>query len=266
MKRVTYTINLEDAKREYENNSIFQEIIQTGCFIYINRSFVPNTPEYVCREYGIPKLTDHAAKLPLHEFALAFDEVITYVQGDETRSDDRGSGGRKTVRKSTINFNTTNQKNELSQDIIRQHQAYIDRFENQRPLKKTCWQRINEIIGDDTAYSFEQKTHLSSDYFYKATSEVDDCPKLETIVAIAAGYNLDLSLTEELLKLAGHAFIPTSRRHNTYIFILTAMCEYDMDAKNKLLTDTDKTFKPLGTITNENPRKSKPKKKEQDSE
>lgn len=135
----------------------------------------------------------------------------------------------------------------MSQDIIDQWEINKQRFKNQLPLKKTCWQRIYEILEAHkaTAYTFHEKTLLSSDYYSKAKNNNPSPPSVETIVAIAAGYSLDLQLTEELLKLAGRSFNPTSRKHDLYIFIIVTMSDYDIDAKNALLEE-DK-FDPLGT-------------------
>ena len=138
------------------------------------------------------------------------------------------------------------------EEIKQIRKAMIRQFEIQSARQKTCWERIYEIVtskGTTTSGMFVQKTNLISKVYDRAKNNVKTMPKLKTIVTIAVAYDLDLSTTEELLRLAGHAFIPTSQEHDCYKFILTTMYGYTMQDKNDLLASEG--FTSLGSTPKE---------------
>ena len=136
--------------------------------------------------------------------------------------------------------------------IDARYEALKRQFENKLKQTKTCWQRIGEILKREkaTAFTFSQKTSLNDRFYYYARNAEEQGktpsePTMRTIMAIAAGYNLDLLETEELLKLSGCAFSPVSREHNAYIFIITAMCGFELFEKNEFLERNG--FEALGS-------------------
>ena len=140
------------------------------------------------------------------------------------------------------------QKKELTDEIKLIRDAILKQFELQTAHQKTCWQRIYEIItdkGTTTAGQFALKTGLSDKVFNRAKNNASSMPEMKTIITIAAAYALDISTTEELLKLAGHSFSPASKEHIYYSFIITTMYEYSMYAKNEVLVGGG--FDPLGS-------------------
>ena len=131
--------------------------------------------------------------------------------------------------------------------ILKLRTESVKQFEVNLKYKKTCWQRIYEVLEANHAKpdTFHEKTLLNSDYIFRAKYSNSPPPNVRTIVAIAAGYDLGLHIAEELLKLAGLAFCPTSAENDAFIFILTAMYGYSIDAKNEILIQSG--FEPLGT-------------------
>ena len=246
MTTTTYAISLQDARMEYESNTKFRKIIQSGFFVYIESSYILDTSDYVFRdEKTVPKLTDYAQK-NLDECALSFDSKIIYkYTGSSTRGDSQND--LAVEKKHKIYYDPVKQKKSLTQDILDRRKAAIQQFEKQSKYQKNCWQRIYEILRENKAnpISFEIKTGLHRDYFSRAKTGKDSSPDVRTIVAIAAGYNLGLHVAEELMGLAGHKFKPKSKEHDAYIFILTSMYDCSMDLKNELLEREG--LKMLGT-------------------
>jgi hypothetical protein len=189
------------------------------------------------------QLTDYATET-ISDCALVFESKVTSVRFDSKDDDFLTLTPEERREKKYI---STNQSELLTKEILRQREKSKAQFAEQRKYTKTCWQRIFEILQANNAKSstFHDKTLLNSDYYIRAKNNNSPPPSVRTIVAIAAGYDLGLHITEELLKLAGHAFNPTSEEHDAFVFILTSMHGQDIDVKNEILTQDG--FEPLGT-------------------
>ena len=246
MMNLVYTITLPDARKEYANNSGFRDIIQSGCFVYAEGSYILDKPEYISRNQdNIPELTEYARQ-NLGECALAFDDTVIYkYSGSATRGDFKSL--MTVEKKHSVSYKPASQKKELTDEIIKRRELAKQDFEYQRAQSKNCWERIYEILQEKraTADSFHLTTRLHPDYYSRAKKGRNSPPELRTIIAIAAGYNLGIHRAEELLNLAGHAFISTSEEHDAFRFILNSMYDCDMDTKNELLMQEG--FEPLGT-------------------
>ena len=246
MKKQIYTIPFDEAQREYFNNETFRETLHNGCFIYAESSFVLNSDKYIVRDDTEYALTDYA-RSHLDECALPFDEIeIIKYSGSATRGAE-GQDAAIEIRRSTT-FASHRQAKVMLDDIKRIRKAAIEQFEIQAAHQKTCWQRIYEIVtgkGTKSAGMFKLKTDLSDRVYNRAKNNYNSMPDIKTIVTIAAAYDLDLSTTEELLKLAGHSFSTVSKEHDCYRFIIMFMYGRSMNEKNSLLADEG--FDPLGT-------------------
>ena len=246
MKKQTYTIAFAEARREYLSNESFREVLNTGCFMYVENSFVINSDKFVVLSGDGYSLTEYA-RLHLDECALLFEELeIINYSGFATRGEDNQEADIK-IKRST-SYTTKKQKRELDDEIKQLRMAMIRHYDLHVANQKTCWQRIYEIVsgkGTKTSGQFAIKTGLGSKVFDRAKNNVASMPDVKTIVTIAAAYNLDFTTTEELLRLAGHSFSPVSKEHDCYRFIIMTMHDYEMDAKNTLLEEEG--FDPLGT-------------------
>ena len=238
MKKQTYTIAFEEARREYFDNEAFREILNTGCFIYVESSYVLNSAKYIIPYDDRHALTEYA-RLHLDECALRFEELeIIKYSGFATRGE-HDQDAVIEVKRST-SYVPKLQKKELTDEIKSRRKAMIMQFELQAAHQKTCWQRIYEIItskGTTTSGQFSLKTGLVDRVYNRAKNNYSSMPDIRTIITIAAAYALDLTTTEELLRLAGHSFSPVSREHDCFRFILLTMYDHGMDAKNALLAE-----------------------------
>jgi len=244
MRDLTLNITIPEAYREYKVNREFKELLQTGAFVFVDGKYILNAEAYIstATNEGL-QLTDYAVEV-MSDCALVFESKVTSVRFDSKDADFLNLTPEEKREKKYI---STNQSELLPKEIIKQREKSKEQFAEQLKYKKTCWQRIFEILQTNNAKSstFHDKTLLNSDYYIRAKNNNSPAPSVRTIVAIAAGYDLGLPVTEELLKLAGHAFNPTSEEHDAYIFILTSMHGQNIDIKNELLIKDG--FEPLGT-------------------
>jgi hypothetical protein len=249
MKRSVYAITLAEAKKEYNRNGDFKEIVQSSLFIYIEGMYVIDNPKYILRKGSNPPTLTPYAWDNLRECALAFIENTPTIPPG-LHDEGENKFGSKPPRDGSKNYNFENQKQELTKEIEDLRKVAYNRFDKLRDQKKTCWQRIGEILGKEevTPKIFQSKTLLNRRFYTKPNEYKNAPPKFHTIVSIAAGFNLDLGLTEELLKLAGHAFSPVIPEHDALIFIIVSMSEYDIDAKNEMLEK--EKFTKLGSREN----------------
>ena len=225
---------------------MFRDILNNGCFIYAENSFVLNSNKYITSDIEGFSLTDYA-RSHLDECALPFDEIeIIKYSGSATRGAE-GQDAAIEIRRTTA-YAPQRKTKALTEEIIRLCKIAMEQFELQSVNQKTCWQRIYELItssGTKTAGMFEQKTDLSGRIYNKAKNNYNSMPDIKTIVTIAAAYDFDIFTTEELLRLAGHSFSPTSKEHCCYRIILMMMCGRGMKVKNEFLVNEG--FSPLGT-------------------
>jgi hypothetical protein len=246
MRKQTYAISFTEARREYLKNEALRELLNSGCFVYAEESYVLNDERYITQRESNYFLTDYA-RTHLDECALLFEEreIIKY-SGTVTRGEaapDAVIG----VRMATT-FAPKRQTNTLTDEIKRLRESFKLHFDIQATNQKSCWERIYEIAtsnGSTTSGMFKQKTGLIPKYFDRAKKNDPSMPEMRAIITIAAAYDLDLTTTEELLKLAGHSFSPTSKEHDCFRFIITTMYGYTMQAKNELLDEEG--FDPLGS-------------------
>jgi hypothetical protein len=246
MRTSTYTIPFAEARREYLKSEALRELLNSGCFVYTEESYVLNNERYITQSESGYCLTDYA-RAHLDECALLFEEreIIKY-SGSVTR----GEAAQDAVIgvRMTTTFAPKRQMNNLTDEIKRLRESFKLHFDIQASNQKSCWQRIYEIVtnkGTTTSGMFNQKTDLIPKIYDRAKNNDPSMPEMRTIITIAAAYKLDLTTTEELLKLAGHTFSPASKEHDCFRFIITTMHDYTMQAKNELLVEEG--FDPLGS-------------------
>ena len=136
----------------------------------------------------------------------------------------------------------------MSEELRRKREE----FERQNAVRqiaipqKTCWELIFEILqarGMSKSH-FCSVTGLGEEVYRKAEKNIDTRPTMRTIIAIARGLDLDISTTEKLMQLAGHAF-DESDEHRALRFCVTGFPGGTIEEANEFLESYD--FKPLGT-------------------
>ncbi|WP_052144576.1 ImmA/IrrE family metallo-endopeptidase [Halalkalibacter okhensis] len=252
----TQKIGLNDAFEEYLKNVRFQEIIKSGQFSYVDGYFVINEDKYIkLRNNGKRELTQYA-KDNLIECVLNFSYKLKSSydpQGVQHKIDLMYRLQYSTDYK-RLPFYASNPQNDAVFDkaeALRNLREEFDaKYEETKKYTKTFSEKVYEIIEMKKWNSaiFKDKTLLDDMAFSRIKNKKDKAPNLKTVITICVGLDLDLSMTNELLKLAGHS-LTSSREHSAYSYIITAFSGCSIDERNEVLESLGVT--PLGTRSRE---------------
>lgn len=110
-------------------------------------------------------------------------------------------------------------------------------LENSRRYNKPFREIMEDILKGETYLSFESKTGLSQNMYYRLLHEVDekDPPQRSTIISVCVGYNLDILMAQALLESLGLEFNRFKKRDYAYSFLLTRCRGKDVDECNEIL-------------------------------
>ena len=114
-------------------------------------------------------------------------------------------------------------------------------------IGKSAWQYIYDIIqykGIGKAH-FCNLTDLGEEVYRKAEKNIKTDPSLRTIVAIACGLDLDIEITETILRLAGHTFKENDGEHRALRFCISGFPGKTLSERNDFLISYG--YEPLGT-------------------
>ncbi|MDY4221335.1 MAG: ImmA/IrrE family metallo-endopeptidase [Candidatus Faecousia sp.] len=242
-------VSQSDAFYAYCADSEFRKLVDSGLFRYVNGYFAIDDEQFISKdENGTYALTDYAWS-HLSECTLQFSWQTVRPSPTEKRFPDvilhRTNADRK-VSKYDAGQNSGVIK--MSEELRRKREE----FERQNAVRqiaipqKTCWELIFEILqarGMSKSH-FCSVTGLGEEVYRKAEKNIDTRPTMRTIIAIARGLDLDISTTEKLMQLAGHAF-DESDEHRALRFCVTGFPGGTIEEANEFLESYD--FKPLGT-------------------
>jgi len=207
MIKTTHKITLGEARQLYATNDVFRNTIQTGCFLYVENSYILNSPEYVCEaEAGVYELTDRARN-NLHECALAFDSRTIYKSfGSSTRGESTGylmhsdSGHKKIEKRQVTEYNHVSQNVKLFEAVSEAKEA-MQIIEN-LPRKFSLALAYLMDWRKTTNEGLAESTLMSSRTIQRMKSEPGASHKLGTIVAVCVGLKLFPSVSNVLLEMA----------------------------------------------------------------
>ena len=119
-------------------------------------------------------------------------------------------------------------------------------YAKHKALTKTFWQRAYEIMEANHWNSaiFRERTQLNEKTYRRAKSNYHSIPDIRTVIAICAGLDLDIFLTNELLGLAGHT-LNNSLEHQAYGFVITGFHGKTIHERNEFLWALN--IMPLGS-------------------
>ncbi len=252
----TRQINLNEAFEEYCKNEQFQEIVNSGRFTYVDGFFVINDEKYIRQQKnGGFELTEYA-KNNLFDCTINFTYKLrsnfeihsSRVQMEILYRMEYSTSYKK------LPFYSSNIQNDAVFDkaeALRNLRAEFDaQYEESKKYRKTFSERVYEIIQIKKWNStiFKEKTLLDDMTFSRIKNKPDYTPNLKSVIAICVGLDLDLTVTNELLRLAGHS-LTTSREHKAYSYIINAFCGCSIDERNEALEALD--VEPLGTKSRE---------------
>jgi hypothetical protein len=251
-------ISPRSALREYLHNEEFRKVLRSNHFVYADRTFfITAAANRIDRDKNGKAVLPRSMREDFRMNALSFEYRTIFSSNGTTRGGSAESRLEVTKEQKYIatpqnarvveRAKVYNCFDEAPNTILGLREQSLKAYEFQKAHTKTCWQRIWEILEQKHARpsTFGAATMLNEDYYYKAKNDNPSPPDIRTIVAIAVGYNLGRQLTDELLKLAGKAFSPTSDEHNAYEFVISHMSGYSMEEINDLLISEN--ISPLGT-------------------
>ena len=243
-------ISLEDVFYEYSNNKEFRNLLDSGKFRYVEGYVIINDEKYIqFNEAGQASLTEYAWD-NLAECTLSFSSQRirrSKAKGQLPISILHRANDEQEVSKYDSKPNTT--VVELSDDLKRMRK----RFEANEEIRtlptigKSAWQYIYDIIqykGISKAH-FCNLTELGEEVYRKAEKNIKTDPSLRTIVAIACGLDLDIEITETILRLAGHAFKENDDEHRALRFCISGFSGKPLSERNDFLKSYG--YEPLGT-------------------
>lgn len=111
-------------------------------------------------------------------------------------------------------------------------------FANSTKYNKSFREMICEILEGETYQSFECKTGLCPNMFYRLKHSVDEkdpCQR-NTLLTVCIAYNLDLLMTQALLNSLGLEFNRHSRRDSAYAYLLTRCRGKSINECNEILS------------------------------
>ena len=121
-------------------------------------------------------------------------------------------------------------------------QAKRAEFEKQyaehQEYTSTFWEKAYELMnkkGWDVP-TFCMETGLNEIVYSRAKNNHNSLPDVRTVISICAGLDLDISMTTELLRLAGHT-LTNSREHQAYSFIITGYKGKSIYERNEFLAE-----------------------------
>ena len=131
---------------------------------------------------------------------------------------------------------------ELRQKLI----EFEAQYASHKAVTKTFWQRAFEIMEAKHWNSaiFCMKTQLNDKIYSRAKTNHNSLPDIRTVIAICAGLDLNISLTNELLALAAHTLSNTIE-HQAYAYIITRFYGKTIHERNNFLSALN--IKPLGS-------------------
>lgn len=241
-----YTHEIDEYKAYYEicDNKDLRMLVNSGLFIYADRHFVINHDECVSYdENGVAHLTDFSManiekctlkflniRMNLKESGKNFSDILYRGKSYETfQKYDRKENGAafKFARELAATYTVQAPEREKTRVSL------CDRV-----------QQIFEAKNIDPS-GFQALTLLSRDTYYKL-KRPDYKPAFETIIALCAGLDLDIIVTNELLNKAGYSF-DGGEKHSAYMAAITQFLGKSILVRNEFLRNLNiKGVKPLG--------------------
>jgi hypothetical protein len=240
----TFDINVIDAIREYHENIDFQELSNSGLFIFVDGHIVINDEKYIDRNSRSTSLTKYAGE-HLNECAISFNRVQKIPEKCSDLELSKVDGYKKlhlyddTPQNHGV-FDKARALNKVK-DIVEQY------HEDRGEIRLSFHEIFNRIYERKKWNStiFKEKTLLDDKIHSRLRHDKDYRPSKRTILSIAVGASLDIHTTEEMLLSAGYAF-ESSLIDDTYRFVINEFSGCSIDEVNEVLESCGVTT--LGTL------------------
>lgn len=198
---------------EYCVNADFRDLMDSGCFRYVDGYMALDDKKYVQSERsGVYELTQYAEE-HLEECVIHFLPRNVNINRADGRYINLQIFGRSKEAYASLPYYDQSQNGSVLENLS---QLKMDKagFELEKSYTQaikeqdSCWSAIYELMrlaGWDRI-KMQSMTGLDDNTYYKAKNNNSSPPKLRTIVAFACGLGLTVKHTDDLLQKAGHAF------------------------------------------------------------
>ena len=128
----------------------------------------------------------------------------------------------------------------FTEEELERHRAGFEQFVKEEstddlaPPEKTFCELLVPHMTFETGTDFEAETGVKRTKLKQILDGEFNNPKVRTVVAICAGLNLDIVVTTELLRSAGHILLNT-REHWAYKYIIVCGEGMLLDERNSIL-------------------------------
>lgn len=242
-------ISLEEVFYEYSMNEDFRLLLDSNAFKYVEGYVIINDEKYI--------QTDLTGKLSLTEYAWENLSECTLCFGRQRikRSSAKGQLPEYILHRANDDQEVAKYSSSQNESVLKYSEELIKKrkeFEQQQTIRKmntpnkSCWDAMYEIIQARglSKPHFCNLTLLGEEVYRKAEKSHHTTPNLRTITAFAIGLNLDITTTEWLLQLAGHAYKNTDE-DQALKFCITGYSGHSIEECNEFLVSYG--IEPLGT-------------------
>jgi hypothetical protein len=226
-KNQTYSVPALDLRIQYAVNSEFQQLLDSGNFVYIDAHYCINDPKYITQnEFGILEMTDYAVK-NMDECCLVFDR--------STRPNSEFGAKRYTecaLFQNAVSPTITDfdyKDSEHNKEVAARAAAMRAEQEEVKEAAKIMKQ-LTDDFGESlkllmkwrgmTNESLAEKALVSSKTIQRYRNIKDDqACKLDIVVAVCLGLQLPPYISYPLIEKAGHK-LKVGEKGVTYAHLL----------------------------------------------
>ena len=232
----TFTISAKDAFAEYGRNERFRELVNSGCYVYVEGKFCINKPACVRRSANGKLYLTKAAREAVDRCCLMFE--YSSVNSEPRYVDGRLNRELRVwnVRGQLVEVDENTSEIGSPEDFVREA-AWITSVRTQ----------IGGMnFGDALAFLMKERKMTSERLEEASQISVRTISRLRNdreyavsdsqIVALSVGLHLPPAVSNELMKKAGLCLRNTTK-HNIYGMILCAFYMADILTVNAYLTE-----------------------------
>lgn len=243
-KDQTYSISLSDYFFESVANRAFAKYLESGNFVYIDSHFVINDAKYVIKTENGIEMTEYA-KAHADECCLIFDlkanpnavmDLVVYLDSIMYRKATPDYNRVPEFDENNHNMEVFNR----SEDLKKLHTSFMKQGQYALQCQKSFCQQAMEVIQFAKANKavFCNKTMLSERAYERIQANNMPKPKIETVMCICLGLELEIGISTQLLHAAGYE-LNNSPQHVAYKALLTSFVGHS-------LYECDEALKAMG--------------------